>query len=472
MTALRETLKILNTIFPLRKCKTLRPGGRPCLNHDIRLCLAPCTGEVTEEDYRQVVNELIAFLEGSYQGLLEAKQEEMKSAAARLDFETAARLRDQINGIKKIQENQQINFEKPYDLDIVAMAGLEKERLVIVLKIRQGRVAGKDTFWLQRSIDENEAEIMAFFIQQYYKDNHDIPAEILLSPQPSEPELLQTWLSEVSGKRVRMHQPQRGERRQMLLLVTNNARVLWEEKAEKNLHNREALLRISRVLGLEIIPDRIEAYDISHLGGEETVASMVVFTGGSPDPKAYRRFKIRSDQNNDYASMAEVLGRRINEARKGNSAFLPEPDLILIDGGAGQVNSVWEIMNSIGADIPVIGLAKKNEWLYKPEHSEPLVLSRRDPGLMLLQRLRDEAHRFANEYNRQRRSKKLQRSSLDDIPGIGPRRKKSLLTYFASAARIREASLDELAQAPGMNLPAAQAVYRHFHTDEKSEDDR
>lgn len=156
-----------------------------------------------------MVNELIAFLEGSYQGLLEAKQEEMKSAAARLDFETAARLRDQINGIKKIQENQQINFEKPYDLDIVAMAGLEKERLVIVLKIRQGRVAGKDTFWLQRSIDENEAEIMAFFIQQYYKDNHDIPAEILLSPQPSEPELLQTWLSEVSGKRVRMHQPQR-----------------------------------------------------------------------------------------------------------------------------------------------------------------------------------------------------------------------------------------------------------------------
>jgi excinuclease ABC subunit C len=471
VASLRETIKILNTIFPLRKCKTLHPNKRPCLNYDIKLCLAPCAGMVKEDEYRRVVEELVAFLEGSFQGLLQDKEEQMKNAAARLDFEAAAFLRDQINGIKKIQQNQQIDFEKSYNLDIAALVGLEKERLAVVFKIRQGRIVAKDTFWLQRSIDENESELMAFFIQQYYKDNSDIPGEILLSLEPSDPELLQTWLSEGSGKRVKLQRPSRGERRRMLDLVLNNARLLWEEKAEKNLQNREALLRLSQVLELEIIPERIEAYDISHLGGAETVASMVVFSDGIPDPKAYRRFKIRSDQNDDYASMAEVLERRLNESRHGNAAFLPEPDLILIDGGAGQVKAAYQVLEAVGKDIPVVGLAKKNEWLFRPEHSEPLVLPRRDPGLMLLQRLRDEAHRFANEYNRQRRSKKLQRSSLDDIPGIGPQRKKSLLTHFVSGARIREASLDDLRKVPGMNLPAARAVYNYYHPDSRIKDE-
>jgi len=461
--AVRETLRLLNGLFPLRTCKNLRPAERPCLNYDIGRCSGPCSGRVNEEAYAAMVGQVLAFLEGEYKNLLREKEDQMKAAAGRMEFELAAKLRDQINGIKKVQESQQVNFDKSYHLDIIAMIGGEKDKLVAVFKVRAGKILTKDSYWLSRSVDEDDAGLMDYFIKFYYDDNPDIPGEILVSHLPEDRVLLEDWLRGMAGHRVELRQPQRGEGRHMLELVQNNGRLIWEEREQKNLQNQETLLHLSRVLSLEVVPERIEAYDISHLGGEETVASMVVFTSALPDRKAYRRFKIRRDQNNDYASLAETLQRRWSEAKKGNPAFLPLPDLILIDGGLGQVNAVKESLDGIGVEVPLCSLAKKDELVFRPGVAEPLVFPRRDPGLMLLQRMRDEAHRFAIEYNRQRRGKKVTASALDGIEGIGPARKQALLKHFSSVARIKQASLEELVQVPGMNRTAAEQVYRHFN---------
>ncbi len=467
VTSLRETLKLLNLIFPLRTCKTLRMGKRPCLNHDINRCLAPCSGEIKKEEYRQVVDGLLDFMEGNSRELLEQKEEEMKVAAARLEFEKAAHLRDQIESIKKVGEKQKISFENPYNLDVIALSGKEKEHLVLLFKIRVGTIVAKDTFWLNRAIDEEEAQLMEFFLKRYYSDRSDIPTEILLSHLPEGVEVLESWLRAEKGRKVRLRVPQRGDKKSLLDLVVNNGALLWQEKHEKEQKNQAILKQLSQVLNLEVVPQRIECYDISHLSGEETVASMVVFTGGMADRKAYRRFKMKIDQNDDFASLSEALQRRFKRAREGDAAFLPEPDLILIDGGAGQVNAVHRVLQEMQVNIPLFSLAKKNEEIYRPGPAAPLRLSRRDEALQLLQRLRDEAHRFAIEYNRQRRSGKVRASSLDGIEGIGPARKKKLLSHFGSVKAIQQASVEELLQLPGINRTVAENVYKHFHKRER-----
>lgn len=463
VTSLRETIKLLNLVFPLRTCKTLHMGKRPCLNRDINRCLAPCSGEVNKEEYQQVVEGLLDFMEGNSRELLQQKEEEMKAAAARLEFEKAAHLRDQIESIKKVGEKQKISFENPYNLDVIALSGKEKEHLVLLFKIRAGTIVAKDTFWLNRAIDEEEAQLMEFFLKRYYADRGDIPAEILLSHLPEGLEVLESWLRAEHGRKVTLRVPQRGDKKSLLDMVVNNAALLWQEKHEKEQKNQNILKQLSQVLNLEVIPQRIECYDISHLGGEETVASMVVFTEGIADRKAYRRFKMKIDQNDDFASLSEALQRRFKRAREGDPAFLPEPDLILIDGGAGQVNAVYKVLQDMQVDIPLFSLAKKNEEIYAPGPAAPLRLSRRDEALQLLQRLRDEAHRFAIEYNRQRRAGKVRASSLDEIEGIGPTRKKKLLSHFGSVTAIQQASLEELLQIPGMTRTAAENVYQHFH---------
>lgn len=465
VTSLRETMKLLNLVFPLRTCKTLRNGQRPCLNRDIGRCLAPCSGAISTEEYRRVVDSLLDFMEGKSHELLQQKEEEMKKAAAHLEFEKAARLRDQIESIKKIGEKQKISFESAYNLDMIVIAGEERESLVLVFKIRGGTIVAKDTFWLNQAIDENEAQLMEFFLKHYYDERQDIPGEILVSHLPAEIEVLESWLKAKSGHKVGMRVPQRGDKKSLLDMVLNNAALLWQEKHDKEENNLAILKHLSKVLELEVIPERIECYDISHLGGEETVASMVVFTGGAADRKAYRRFKMKADQNDDFASLSEALERRFKRAREGDPAFLPEPDLILIDGGAGQVNAVNHILKAMQVEIPLFSLAKKNEEIYAPGPAHPLRLSRRDEALQLLQRLRDEAHRFAIEYNRQRRAGKVRASALDKIEGIGPTRKKQLLSHFGSVKAVRQASLEELTQIPGMNCQAAENVYKYFHDD-------
>ena len=464
--SLRETIKLITGIFPLRTCKSLRTNTRPCLNYDLGKCLAPCNGGVSTEEYQLLVNGITDFLEGNTQQLAERLAVDMKQAAVDLEFEKAARLRDQITAIKVLSEKQKVSLERPYAMDIIGMTGGEQDKLVLVFKLRAGKIIAKDTFWLKRAIAEEEGEVLEFFLKQYYAENPDIPPEILVSLLPADYELLQTWLQEGTGPKFKIGIPSRGEKRKLLDMVLDNARLLWEEKMQEENRNSQIILTLARTLELEVVPMRIECYDISHLAGEETVASMVVATNGKADKKAYRRFKIKIEQNNDFASLSETLRRRFQEARQGNQAFLPEPDLLLIDGGLGQVNAVKMELDQMGVDIPVIGLAKKNEELFRPGVGEAIVLSRRNEGLMLLQRLRDEAHRFAIGYNRQRRGSKLRLSVLDNIEGIGAKRKQALLLHFGSVAKIKTASREELLQVTGVNRPTADKIYAYFHSTE------
>ncbi len=462
VTSLRETLKLLTGIFPLRVCRVFRQRPRPCLNHDIKRCLAPCTGNVSVEEYSAMVNALLKFMEGDIKTLVNQLEAEMKEAAADLEFEKAARLRDQISNIHKINEKQNINFEKPYNLDMVAVIQGEKTALGLLFKIRAGKIVDRYASWLNQAMDEGEEELIQYFLQHYYDENQDIPHDILLNRLPAHIQLVEQWLKEKTGRTVRLGIPHRGDKKKMFNMLEENARILYQEKIARDEKGTESLIKLSRALKLEEIPRRIECYDISHLSGEETAASMVVFTDGFPDKKAYRRFKMKKDQNDDYASLAETLKRRFDEARRGNMAFLPEPDLILIDGGLGQVNAAAGILHEVQADIPLFSLAKKQEEIYRPGSSAPIRLHRNDEGLKLLQRLRDEAHRFAIEYNRSRRQKKLRGSTLDHIPGVGTQRKKALLAHFGSAVQVKEASLEELQAVPGISLTLARNIYQHL----------
>ena len=463
VASLKETLRLLTSLFPLRTCKTLRPLNRPCLNRDLKKCLAPCTGQVSKEEYLQMVEQIIAFLEGDSREVLKAKEAEMKEAAHNLEFEKAARLRDQINAIRKISEIQKVHLQSPWNLDLIGIIVGEKDSLASVFKIRSGKIMAKDTFWLNRPTGQDEGELMAQFLRRYYTDNEDIPKELMVSTLPAEQELIEEWLHSVTGHKVSIKVPQRGDKRSLLDMMMENAHLLFQERYEAESRQQAVLIHLSKVLELPVVPERIECYDISHLGGQETVASMVVFTQGVPDGSAYRRFKIKQDQNDDFASMRETLRRRFRQAQQQNPAFLPEPDLIVIDGGLGQVNAVQAVLDELGVEIPLISLAEKNEEIYKPHRSEPLVLPRRDEGLRLLQRLRDEAHRFAVEYNRQRRTRRMTSSALDHIEGVGPQRRRALLKEFGSVNGIREASLEELAAVPSMNRTVALRVYEYFH---------
>ena len=462
VTSLRETLKLLSSIFPLRRCRIFRIGSRPCLNRDIKKCLAPCTGLVSVEEYRAKVDGVIKFLEGDIKSLLGQLEKEMKQAAGCLDFEQAARLRDGMASIIKIQEKQLVNFDKPYNLDMIVAVQGEQKALVLLFKLRSGKIVDRYTSWINSSMDERAEELIQYFLQHYYEDPPDLPAEIYLNVMPSQQELVEEWLRGKSGRVIRLSIPQRGDKKKLLLLLEENARILYQEKLDRDQAGTAALLELSRALELPELPRRIECYDISNLSGEETTGSMVVFYDGQADKKAYRHFKIKRDQNNDFASLSEVLRRRFEEANQGNPAFLPEPDMILIDGGLGQVNAAARVLRDLQADIPLFSLAKKQEEIYRPGYAKALKLSASDPGLRLLQRLRNEAHRFAIEYNRSRRHKKTRISSLDGIPGVGPHRKKALLAHFGSAQRVSRASVEELQEVPGISHSLAQNIYQYW----------
>jgi len=316
--------------------------------------------------------------------------------------------------------------------------------------------------WLNQAMNEEQEQLIEYFLQYYYHEDRDIPGEILLNVLPNNQELMEGWLKKVSGHRVKLNIPLRGDRRSLMNMAVDNTELLFKERMEREQVSMNILNHLSRILQMEEVPDRLECYDISHLAGQAAVASMVVFTGGAADKKAYRHFKISQDQNDDFASLAETLKRRFQEARQGNRAFLPEPDLILIDGGLGQVNAVQKVLEAMGVDIPLISLAKKEELIFRPHNSEPIRLSRRDEGLKLLQRMRDEAHRFAIEYNRKLRQKKTRHSSLDKIPGIGDKRKTLLLVHFGSAAQVAQASLEDLEKVPGIPAKTARMVYDYY----------
>ncbi|MEQ8176410.1 MAG: excinuclease ABC subunit UvrC [Syntrophomonadaceae bacterium] len=466
--SLRENLRVLNSIFMLRSCKTFSRRGRPCLNHDIGRCWGPCVGKVSPEDYQELVRDLIAFMEGDYMQLVKSSEMQMKEAAANLEYEKAARLRDQVQSLKRLGEKQQVALATPYNLDLAALVLAPRSALALIFKIRRGKLISKESFWLTRVMEESEAEMMEFLLRSYFTEDHDTIEELLVNHLPANRQLLSEWFKELSGHRVDIRIPVKGEKRRLMEMVENNARLLMEEQLNQDDKRQRVLLQLSQALNLETIPERIECYDVSHLGGTETVASMVVFTHAAPDKKAYRRFKIKQEQNDDYSSLAETLQRRFKEARQGNPNFLPEPDLLVIDGGLGQLHAAQKVLHELGEDVAVISLAKKREEIFLPGQGESLLLPRRDEGLQLLQRLRDEAHRFAISYNRQRRNKKITSSLLDEIPGVGEKRKKALLQHFGSVNKIRAASPKEISSLPGISINLARDILNYLLRQQKS----
>ncbi|MGE5370772.1 MAG: excinuclease ABC subunit UvrC [Solirubrobacterales bacterium] len=471
--ALRETVRLLTTVFPLRSCKSFKRGGRPCLNRDLGRCLAPCTGTVPAAEYQTMIDRIIAFAEGEVESMACEIEREMMAAAENLEFERAAALRDSLTAIRKMTEQQKVASESLVGLDIMASAGSGQERLVIVFRLRKGKLIGKESFRVRLALGQSEPEVLGFFLQQYYADHADIPVEILVSAEPTDREVLEAWLAEnAAGKEAaRRHKktvirvPSRGEKRKLLDMAIENARLLWEEALRGENAHEKILTELALLLELEVVPERIECFDISHLAGEETVASMVVFTQGEKDAKAYRRFKVRTVTNNDVESMAEVIGRRLAAAAAGEKAFLPLPDLLMVDGGLAQANTAARVVAEAGLSLPVIGLAKKREEIYRPLISEPIRLPRTSEVLKLLQRVRDEAHRFAITHSRKRVRKRSLVSLLDHIPGIGESRRNALFASFGSLEGIKSASVEELAAVPGMNRLAAEAVHKFLHHD-------
>lgn len=462
--SLHETIRLLRRLFPIRTCKNFEKQQRACLNYHIKRCLAPCAGNVSAADYKDMINEIMNFLEGKQERVIKNLQEKMLKAAENLQYEKAGELRDQIKAVEKVLEKQKIVNAAEEDQDVIAFARGNNEVCVQVFFIRNGKVVGREHFFLDGTDGLGRSEVMTIFVKQYYSRVADIPGKILLQEPIEDKDVIEQWLKEKANTRVIIQVPQMGEKLKLVEMIGRNALLLLEEaqlsRQKKKLADEEALLQLKDYLKLAALPLRIECYDISNIQGTSTVGSMVVFEKGKPSTDEYRRFKINAVEGaNDYASLQEMLYRRFK--RGAGAAALP--DLVLIDGGKGQLSAARDVMKLLGfASIPAYGIAKKEELLFTENEQEAIKLPENSEALYLLQRIRDEAHRFAITYHRQLRSKDSFRSLLDEIPGIGPKRKKALLNKFGSLENIRMASLQELEQVEGMNKKSAMQVYDYL----------
>lgn len=478
VTAVKETLAFLRKIFPVRSCrKNIEEGGteRPCLNYHIGRCLAPCAGLITKEKYGEMIDEVILFLEGRIERLIPDLTRKMQEASEELEFEKAARFRNQIRGLQALAEKQKIVTERQEDQDYLGYARQGELACVQVFFVRSGKLIGRDHFLVDCSAEEEGAEILRSFMQQYYEEAAYIPKEILIPMVLSDSSVLQSWMSGLRGNKVYLHNPQRGQKKQLLDLVMKNAKVVLNETltrtAFKERALKKALEELEEIVGLEEIPERIEAFDISNLQGTDVVASLVVWESGALKSDDYRRFKIKNVEGtpNDYEAMREVLTRRfkrgLDEQSDGKTMgkFAVFPDLVLIDGGKGQLGVALEVRKELGLEIPFISLAEKREEIYLPQASKPVILPNDSPSLLLLRQIRDEAHRFALSYHRNLRGRSTRGSVLDEIPGVGPKRKRELLRHFGTVKSIREASVEELAEVTGISLKVAREIYQHIH---------
>jgi len=461
--AMHETLALLKRLFPLRSCRSM-DSRRPCLEFHINRCMAPCAGLVDAATYREMVQTVCLFLEGRSTDVEKDLKRRMIIASDEMKFELAGRLRDQLAAVRQVTEKQNI-VTGAGDQDILGLARLGVQSCVQVFFVRSGKMVGRDRFMLSGGDAESDGEILAAFVKQYYNESSFIPREILTPTLLPETELLSAWLSErkAGASGVHLLTPQRGTKSELVQLAGENAAEALRQRSEREAaltgKRSAALQELADKLQLGTLPRRIECFDISHIQGAETVASMVVLTDGEPDKSEYRRFKLKTVEGSpdDFASMQEVTLRRYREAKE------PLPDLIVIDGGKGQLSSALEVIRGVGlADIPVIGLAKEFEHIFRENISEPLVLPRHSEALRMVQQIRDEAHRFAVTYHRKLRARRNLVSVLDHVRGIGAKRRQALWKHFGTIERIRTASAEELAAAPGMNLPAAQAVYHFF----------
>ena len=465
VTALRDSLKLLRRLFPLRTCRTM--PERPCLEYHIKRCLAPCVGKVKAEDYRAMIRAVLLFLEGRTDDVERELEQRMNAAAEAYHFETAARLRDQLSAVRTAAERQNI-VTGAGDQDAVGMARSAAGVCVQIFFIRGGKMIGREHFLLRGSEEESDADILRAFLEQYYNQATFVPREVLLpcAIDAAAQATIEAWLAaRKGGGKVALLTPQRGTKHDIVQMATGNAaKFLADEETRRSLLDEQtlgAVEELGRYLGLKHPPRRMECFDISHNQGQETVASMVVFEDGAPKKSDYRRFKIRSTEGkpDDFLSMREVTTRRY--------VGLPEeelPDLIIIDGGKGQLSSALEIIRHAAGhkDVPVVGLAKQFELVFTEGNSEPVELPRRSQALYLIQRIRDEAHRFAITFHRKLRGKRNLVSVLDHIVGIGPKRRQSLWTHFGTLDKIKAASVDELAAVPGMNRPSAEAIAHFF----------
>ncbi len=470
--ALRETLRLIRSLFPVRACSdTLFRQARPCLNAHIERCLAPCTGTVERGYYRSLVQDVILFLEGKQERLLKNLENEMQRAAEKLDFEKAARYRDQIQALKEVLSRQKVVASDRMDRDIIGLARMEGEACGQVFFVREGKVVGRESFFLRGTEDLSLKEAITAFIKRYYARVDFFPPEILVQEEVEEKELLEDWLSKLRGGRVRIKIPRRGEKKGLVEMVNQNAASILEEhfvsRQQQHARKEGAMHDLKEALELDALPFRIEGYDISNLTGTDIVGSMVVFEGGKPKTDDYRRFKIKSVRGqDDCASLKEVLKRRFKRAgakERGNVSFSRYPDLIVIDGGKGQLSAAKEVMRELDVnDIPVIALAKREELIFRGSGKPPLLLPRNSHALYLLQSLRDEAHRFAVSYHRNLRGKKQKYSLLDDIPGVGPKRKRELLKSFGSVKNLRRAKVEEISRVKGISESLARVIVEHL----------
>ncbi|MDQ4076546.1 MAG: excinuclease ABC subunit UvrC [Chloroflexota bacterium] len=470
--AVRETLELLRKRFPYLTCNRTITGEdeRACLYYHIKLCGGPCIGAQTKEEYRDTIQGLMDFLEGKgTEETLEQLRAEMMEASENLEFERAAALRDQLVALEKVAEKQNIISTTGGDQDVVAFAREDGDACVQIFYIRSGKLIGREYIVLEGTDEADTEEIMEQFLQQFYDDAINVPPEILLEQNVDEGRIIQQWLRSKRGADVVLHVPKRGNKKELVELAHANAvetlsalRAQWQSEAHRQ---SDAIADLQEVLNLAEPPVRIECYDISHAQGTNVVGSMVVFDKGVPRKSDYRKFKISEDKNDDVANMREVLYRRFSrwhEAQRtpGGNKWGILPNLVVIDGGKGQLNAAWEVIQEfdLGDVVPAIGLAKREEEIFMPGVREPIRLEPGSAALQLLQRVRDEAHRFAVSYHRQLRRKRGLASSLEEIPGIGPKRRARLLKTFGSLDAIRAASLDQLAAVPGMTRSAAERI--------------
>lgn len=470
LEAVRETLKLIRKVFrvPCGYKDPTQSHGKACMYYHINQCTGVCAGKISHDEYMEIIKDVMAFLEGHRDELVDKLLKDMDTASENLEFEKAAKLRDQIQAIQKLIARQKVISNAFEDQDIIAIVTDNGSTCAEMFFIRGGKLIGQEHFILENASSDELKENLEEFIQQYYDTAGYIPKEVLLNADIDEMDIVESWLRQKKGAKVSISSPKRGEKKQLVDMARKNAELVLKQLKIKLATDEE---RISQELGSlqeaiqsNQLPHRIEAYDISNIQGFHTVASLVVFENGQPKKAHYRKFKIKrpDGQPDDYASMKEVVFRRLAGTLRKSEAFEMLPDLMLIDGGKGQLNAALEVLNDVQEHMPIVGLAKQNEMIFKPGNPDPIILPRSSKALHLLQRIRDEAHRFAITYHKKLRGKTMRTSVITSIPGIGSKRRKALLKHFGSIENIRNAQLDDLIQAPAMNKASAKAVYDFF----------
>ena len=471
--ALRESITAVREHFPIRQCKkdigkAIARGERPCLMYHIGKCCAPCTGRVTKEEYAALLDEVVAMFQGNCKGYIESRTQLMQEASDRMDFEKAAQYRDRIRAMQSISEKQIASSASDKSYDVFALARNELATVAYGLFVRGGNVISAESFNIGAD-DEPFSEIISQFLMQFYNGMGQIPKEIVIMDEPEDLAAIESCLAEQCGHAVRIHIPLKGEKLKQGELARANAEATIGRKRE--LTHREwergegALIELMQLVGMDVFPRRMECFDNSHIQGRDTVGSMVVFIDGKPEKTQYRRFRTKQAvDGDDYLAMKEHLSRRFQRALDGDEKFAELPELLIVDGGRGQLNVALEVLEEFGlSHISCIGLAEKNEEIILPDRQESVILSRSSPVLQLLQRIRDEAHRFAITYHRNLRAKNSLYSVLDGISSIGDKRKRALYEKFLTVEAIKSASVEELKTADGMNITSARSVWNYFH---------